>query len=184
MPLDEPSPSGHERRVILKWGLGGAALAAAGFPALTATPASAVPRAAAAAPVGLAGAHWVWFPEGSPAASAPAGDRYFRRTFDVPAGAVTEAQFVVTGDDTVDVWLNGTPLASSRRVADSWAQALYVDLQSALVPGTNTLAVVARNSSTGPAGLIGRVRVVAGGTGVDLVTDGSWKTAQNAAADW
>lgn len=184
MPLDEPSPSGHDRRMILKWGLGGAALAAAGFPALTAASASAAPAAGTVLPVALTGAHWVWFPEGSPASSAPTGDRYFRRTFTIPAGPVTEAQFVVTGDDTVDVWLNGTPLASSPRAADSWAQALYVDLQSALLPGANTLAVVARNTSTGPAGLIGRVHVVAGGTGVDLVTDGAWKASQTPVGDW
>lgn len=198
MPLDENSQNtqnfqnGHERRVILKWGLGGAVLAASGLPALLAAPASAAPAptaptaqaGAAALPVSLTGAHWVWFPEGSPANSAPAGDRYFRRTFTVPAGAVTDAQLVVTGDDSVDVWLNGTPLASSPRVADSWTQALYVDLRSALVTGVNTLAVVARNTSVGPAGLLGRVRVAVAGSNVDLVTDGTWKASQTAAAGW
>ena len=135
--------------------------------------------AAAATPVSLTGAHWVWYPEGSPASSAPAAYRYFRKTFTVAAGAVTEAQLVVTGDDTVDVWLNGKPVAASPRVADSWTQTpLYVDLQSALVGGTNTLAIAARNTTAGPAGMIGRVHVVTAGGTTDLVTDGSWKASQ------
>lgn len=140
--------------------------------------------AQAAPPVSLTGAHWVWYPEGSPASSAPAGDRYFRRTFTVPAGPVTEAQLVVTGDDTVDVWLNGTPLASSVRATDSWRKGLYVDLQSAVVSGSNTLALAARNTTVGPAGLIGRIRVVAGGSTVDLTTDTAWKTSPSPTRDW
>ena len=65
---------------------------------------------------------------------------------------------VVTGDDTVDVWLNGKPLAGSPRVAGSWRNALYVDLRSALKPGSNTIALASR-SKGGHAGVIGRVRV-------------------------
>src|SRR5690242_4823691 len=87
----------------------------------------------AAAPVTLTGTHWIWYPEGDPHVSVPAEYRYFRRTFTVAAGAVSDAQFVVTGDDTVDVWLNGKPLAGSPRVTDAWKSALYVDLQAALV---------------------------------------------------
>ncbi|PRY35636.1 family 78 glycoside hydrolase catalytic domain [Umezawaea tangerina] len=140
--------------------------------------------ARAAVPVSLTGAHWVWYPEGAPATSAPAADRYFRRTFTVPSGAVSEAQFVVTGDDTVDVWLNGTPLASTVRGVDSWKRAIHVDLRSALVAGTNTLAVVARNSTAGPAGLLGRLHVVSAGGAVDLTTDGAWKSSQTAPEGW
>ena len=140
--------------------------------------------AAAATPVSLAGAHWVWYPEGNPASSAPAAYRYFRKTFTVAAGAVTEAQLVVTGDDTVDVWLNGKPVAASPRVVDSWHDAVYVDLQSALVSGTNTLAVAARNTTVGPAGLLGKVHVVTAGGTTDLVTDGSWKAFQTVPAGW
>jgi alpha-L-rhamnosidase len=138
---------------------------------------------AAVEPVGLSGAHWVWYPEGNPARSAPAGDRYFRRTFTVPTGAVSEAQLVITGDDRVDVWLNGTPLASSRRGTKSWQQGVFVDLQSALVTGANTLAVAAHNNG-GTAGVIGRVHVATGAGAVDLVTDGSWKSSQTASPGW
>src|SRR5690349_24862670 len=140
--------------------------------------------AQAATPVSLSGAHWLWYPEGAPASSAPIGDRYFRKTFTAPSGTISEAQLVLTGDDTVDVWLNGTPIAGSTRATDSWKQGLYLDLQSALVAGgTNTLAIVARNTSAGPAGLIGRVRIVGSST-LDLSTDGSWKASQTSPSGW
>src|SRR5882724_2660269 len=103
--------------------------------------------ARAAVPVSLAGAHWVWYPEGDPRAGAPAAYRYFRKTFTVASGAVSDAQLVVTGDDTVDVWLNGKPLAASARDVDSWQRAIFVDLRPALVAGTNTIAVAARNTT-------------------------------------
>ncbi|MBB5867900.1 alpha-L-rhamnosidase [Allocatelliglobosispora scoriae] len=140
--------------------------------------------AQAAAPVSLSGAHWLWYPEGAPATGAPIGDRYFRKTFTAPSGTISEAQLVLTGDDTVDVWLNGTPIAGSTRATDSWKQGLYLDLQSALVVGgSNTLAIVARNTSASPAGLIGRVRIVGSST-LDLITDGSWKASQTSPAGW
>jgi len=71
--------------------------------------------ALAAAPVALDAAHWIWYPEGDPVQSAPAATRYLRRVFTAPAGPYTDAQLVVTGDDTVDVWLNDTYLGGSAR---------------------------------------------------------------------
>ena len=72
-------------------------------PAAAAAP---VPRAAAlvSTPVSLTGAHWIWYADPDPATSAPAATRYLSRTFTAPAGPWTDAQLVVTGDDTVDVW--------------------------------------------------------------------------------
>src|ERR1041384_4914435 len=96
---------------------------------------SAAPPAGAAPPVDLSGAHWIWYPDGDPRTDAPAEHRYFRRTFTVAAGAIGDARFVLTGDDSVDVWLNGEPLASSTRGTDSWRTALSVDLRPALVAG-------------------------------------------------
>ncbi|HEY0453534.1 family 78 glycoside hydrolase catalytic domain [Actinophytocola sp.] len=144
----------------------------------------AVPAAAAAPAVGLSGAHWIWYPEGDPRVSVAAGHRYFRQTFTVAAGAVSDAQVVLTGDDTVDVWLNGKPLAASVRGGDSWRQAIFVDLRPALAVGTNTIAVTARNTSAGPAGVLGRVRVVTAGGTTDLVTDGSWKASRTVPEGW
>jgi alpha-L-rhamnosidase len=139
----------------------------------------AVTRARVAAPIGLTGAHWIWYPEGDPASSAPAATRYLRRTFTVAPADIPDAQLVVTGDDTVDVWVNGTRLAGSPRVTDSWKRALYVDLAAQLKPGANTVAIAARNSG-GPAGVLGHLHAGA----VDLVTDGSWRAATAVPENW
>ncbi|MGW5281746.1 family 78 glycoside hydrolase catalytic domain [Streptomyces collinus] len=160
----------------------GAALAAGSVAALAGR-AQAAARAPHAEPVDLSTAHWIWYPEGDPRTQAPAAHRYFRTRFTVADGAVSDAQLVVTGDDTIDVWLNGTPLAGSPRVADSWRNALYVDLRSALTPGTNTLALACRNQG-GPAGVIGRVRVVAAGGTTDVVTGGGWTAGRDVPEGW
>ncbi|MEU4247157.1 family 78 glycoside hydrolase catalytic domain [Amycolatopsis sp. NPDC026612] len=151
--------------------------------AILALSAAAVPAAGAAPPVELAGAHWIWYPEGNARVAAPAGTRYFRTTFTVPAGAVTDARLVLTGDDTADVWLNGTPLASSARTRDSWRTGLPVDLRPALVPGGNTLAVAVRNDG-GPAGLLGRLRVTTAAGTTDLTTGNGWKSATTVPEGW
>jgi alpha-L-rhamnosidase len=132
----------------------------------------------------LTNAHWIWFPEGDPAVSAPAATRYLRRTFTAPSGPYTDAHLVVTGDDTVDVWLNDTWLAGSPRVADSWRQGLYVDLAATLRPGANTLVLAARNTSQGPAGVAGHLNVAAAGGTVNLVTDGAWQAANAVPQTW
>jgi alpha-L-rhamnosidase len=138
----------------------------------------------AAAPASLSEAHWIWYPEGDPHVSAPAAYRYFRKNFSVSSGAVSDAQLVITGDDTVDVWLNGTPLAGSPRTTDAWKTALYVDLQAALVAGTNTIAIAVHNTTAGPAGLLGHLHVVTAGGATDLVTDASWKAGNSVNAGW
>ncbi|WP_329062398.1 family 78 glycoside hydrolase catalytic domain [Amycolatopsis sp. NBC_01480] len=156
---------------------------AAALAAVLALSAASAPPAGAAPPVQLTGAHWVWYPEGSPRVAAPAANRYFRKAFTVPAGAVSDARFVVTGDDLVDVWLNGTPLASSARTEGAWRTAMSVDLRPALRPGANTIAVSVRNTG-GAAGLLGHLRVTTGAGTTDLITDGSWKTAKTVPEGW
>ena len=145
--------------------------------------AAAVPPAGAAPPGELSGAHWIWYPEGDARVAAPAGTRYFRTTFTVPAGAVTAARFVVTGDDTADIWLNGKALVSSARTRDAWRTALPVDLRPALTPGVNSLAVAVRNDG-GAAGLLGRLRVTTAAGTTDLTTGTAWKSATTAPEGW
>lgn len=188
-PPDPQSPTAQDRTPLSRRHFlsVGSALAAGGIAAgavgALSGRAVAAPAVAHSAPVDLSSAHWIWFPEGDPTTSAPAGFRYFRKAFTVAAGAVTDAQLVVTGDDTVDVWLNGTPLAGSPRSTDSWTTALYVDLRPALTTGNNVLALASRNSG-GPAGVLGRVQVLTAGGTADLVTDGSWSAGQNAPEGW
>ncbi|MEV7099709.1 alpha-L-rhamnosidase C-terminal domain-containing protein [Amycolatopsis sp. NPDC051045] len=56
---------------------------------------------AASTPPPFDGASWIWHPEGNPADSAPAGTRYFRRAFELPAGEqLTAARLDLTADDS------------------------------------------------------------------------------------
>ncbi|MEU0795019.1 family 78 glycoside hydrolase catalytic domain [Amycolatopsis sp. NPDC005961] len=139
---------------------------------------------ASAAPPSFDGASWIWYPEGAPADSAPAGTRYFRRAVDLSADRITAAQLELTADDSFTVYVNGQQVAASARVADSWRTATVVDISTALHAGRNVIAAEAANASPGPAGLLGKLRVESQGTPVELVTDGSWKSSAAAAAGW
>jgi alpha-L-rhamnosidase len=138
---------------------------------------------ASSTPPSFDGASWIWYPEGAPADSAPAGTRYFRRAVDLPAGSpITAAEFELTADDSFTVYVNGQQVAASPRVADSWRTATVVDISTALRPGRNVIAAEATNALPGPAGFLGKLRVE--GASVDLVTDGAWKSADTAATGW
>jgi alpha-L-rhamnosidase len=127
----------------------------------------------------LQDASWIWYPEGNPADSAPAGTRYFRRTFDLPAGEqISPAELQITADDAFTVYVNGQVMAQSPAVGDAWRSASTVDVASALRPGSNVIAVSATNAYAGPAGLIAKL------VPIDLVTDGSWKAANAVASGW
>jgi alpha-L-rhamnosidase len=128
----------------------------------------------------LSGASWIWYPEGDPQAGVPAATRFFRRTVDLGA-APAKASLVVTGDDTATVWVNGTQVSSSSRVADSWKRATVVDLSGKLTPGANTIAVQSENTSQSPAGLIAKLTVQGGPT---VVTDSGWKANQTGPNGW
>ncbi|MEU9387238.1 beta galactosidase jelly roll domain-containing protein, partial [Streptomyces sp. NPDC048279] len=183
-----PTPGSPEPPVSRRGFLGTASALAAGALAAGAVGtftagAQAATGAPAAGPAGLSPARWIWYPEGDPRSGAPAGHRYFRTSFTVAEGEVTDAQLVVTGDDSVDVWLNGKPLAASPRAAQSWREALYVDLRSAVTAGTNTIALAGRNEG-GSAGVIGRIRVLTSGGTTDVVTDGRWSAGKDVPTGW
>src|SRR6266568_1405495 len=134
----------------------------------------------------LNGANWIWYPEGDPANSAPAGTRYFRRAFDLPAGdQISKASFALTADDGFTLYVNGQQLASSPRVTDSWRTAMVVDVAASLHAGRNVIAIEAINTATSPAGLIGKLHVEGSvGDPLDLVTDNSWKSSNTTTTGW
>ena len=107
----------------------------------------------------LTGARWIWYPEGDPTSGEPASTRYFRRTFDLGAGAITSGQFTLTADDGFVLFVNGQRISASPQVPDSWKQGQLADVTTALRPGANTIAIQAVNTSESPAGLIGRLHV-------------------------
>lgn len=137
-------------------------------------------EAQAVAPV--EGDAWVWFPEGDPVKSAPAGKRYFRQRFQIPAGAtIREAVFFVAADNRVTMHVNGQRAGEHR----AWETLHQLDVAPLLRTGDNVLALAAENTAPGPAGLIGKL-VVRLATGKELVVpvDASWKCASDAPANW
>ncbi len=125
---------------------------------------------------------WIWFPEGKPAQSAPAGMRYFRASFMPPTNAaITCARLVINADDTCVPFINGRALP---RKNGGWPDFDSYDITKFLKPGRNVLAVEAENS-TGPAGLTGFVIVrISDEKRVIATSDDSWKAADKVSAGW
>jgi alpha-L-rhamnosidase len=130
----------------------------------------------------LAGARWIWFPEGDPGVQAPAGTRYVRKAFTLPAGAaVTRATCAITADDELELFVNGASLGHQT----TWQAVKVFDVTGLLVPGANVLAVRAVNTSASPAGVIARLAVELGnGATTEVVTDATWKAGATAPAGW
>ncbi len=139
--------------------------------------ASPVPRAS------VADAQWIWFPEGDPLASAPAGERYFRRTFTLPAGAsVADATCTLVVDDEFELFVNGKSLGYEKH----WQDIKRFRIGEFLNPGApNVIAVRAVNTSQSPAGFIGDFDVSPStGAPLHFTTDAGWKSSSSAATGW
>ncbi len=127
----------------------------------------------------LADAQWIWYPEGSPAASAPPEKRYFRREFEIAAGvAVESARVVMTADNSFKLSVNGKPAGrgSNFNIAET------MDVTALVTPGKNTLAVEAENGDdkANPAGLIGSLTVrFFDGSMMTVNTDGGWTVSKS-----
>ena len=138
-----------------------------------------------ATPLSFDGLKWVWYPEGNPAQAAPQGDRYFRKTFLLPVEReITRAQFLLTADDWFILYVNGERVASSPRVFEAWKEALLIDVDEALQPGVNTVAIEVTNDESA-AGIIGRLRIeFMDGEPLDVPVDHTWKAAQERHNGW
>jgi putative membrane-bound dehydrogenase-like protein len=123
-------------------------------------------------------AQWIWSPS-QPRNEIPAGECYFRKTFQ--AAAVEEAQLQITADNWFEATLNGQPLGQG---AD-WRAVQVFDIAPLLRPGRNVLAVKVGNTDVSAAGLVARVLIKErGGTYVSHSTDATWKTSLRHAAGW
>jgi alpha-L-rhamnosidase len=130
------------------------------------------------------GAQWVWFPEGNPAQSAPVATRYFRRVFELPANETLQSAIMeVTADDQFDLFVNGQKAGAG----SGWGSPQTIAIGSLLKPGSNVLAVEARNvgSNPNPAGLLARLEIeFTSGSSWTLVTGDNWKAATNVPSGW
>ena len=135
-------------------------------------------------PFPLAGAEWIWYPEGDPQKEAPVGTRYFRRSVMIPPGAtVTGARLFGTGDNECTIYLNGDEVLTSKqfRVIGE------ADVKSRLRPGLNIIgaSVVNTGEKPTPAGFIGRLAVEYGdGTSLFVPSGRGWKSSAIDVVGW
>src|SRR6266700_2412564 len=136
-------------------------------------------------PLSLNGAIWIWYPEGSPAQSAPVATRYFLREVDLPANqTLAQANFLITADDQWLAYVNGHEVGQSSGQTSAWTQAQRLDIAREPHPGANTIAVAATNAG-GPGTWIGTLGLkYTDGTTTDLVTDNTWKASQQDPQGW
>lgn len=124
-------------------------------------------------------AHWIWFPEGKPAESAPLGTRFFRRELKLPEGrTLKKAVAFFTADNDFTFFVNGVKTGTG----NTFQQLIRMDITEQLHAGANVLTVTAGNvgASPNPAGLLGAVRIeFASGEPMILTTDGSWQAYIN-----
>jgi hypothetical protein len=134
------------------------------------------------APAGdpMDGCVWVWYPE-----RPVGGTRYFRRRFDLPAGAtVKSAELTLTVDDNFDLYVNGARVASTGSERNAWKTLRRVDVARHLRAGANVLAVAARNSGDA-AGFTGKLAVtLAGRAPVTVLVDDKWRTSRSEEEGW
>ncbi|MDR1923993.1 MAG: hypothetical protein LBQ66_06435, partial [Planctomycetaceae bacterium] len=139
-------------------------------------------------PLRMAGAKWIWFPEGNPAHDAPSGTRFFRKTFSLPEGAkIDDARFLATADNDLTVKINGKEVYKT-----SYPSPLkIVSFAEILKSGENVIELEAVNSPSdlrNPAGLIANfvVRTIDknGETAlIQMTTDATWNSSQDG-KDW
>ncbi|HAK96116.1 MAG TPA: alpha-rhamnosidase [Planctomycetes bacterium] len=127
---------------------------------------------------------WIWFPEGEPAASAPAGTRFFRKRIELPAGrTVRAAALRLTADNEFTVFVNGTRAGAG----GNFNQLYEFDVRAALVAGPNVVAAAAKNvgDAPNPAGLMGVLRIEFGeGAPLAVETDATWRSSDAETAGW
>lgn len=132
---------------------------------------------------------WVWFPEGNPAADAPAATRYFRRPFELPDRAkVRSAEFFIAADDAASVFLNGAPVGeavgNANLVRFELAPGDFRSGRNVLtVAATNMPALVPQNPAAFAASL--RVEFQDGSLPpLIITTDDNWRASDREHAKW
>jgi alpha-L-rhamnosidase len=129
--------------------------------------------------------HWIWFnDEGNPAQSAPAGTRFFRKSFEIPAGQkVRSAAVFAAGDNQGSVFVNG------KHVGDfnSFKGVTEFSFANKLQPGKNVLALSVDNigPNANPAGLLAAARIeFEQGEPIVILTGSDWITANADQPGW
>lgn len=130
-------------------------------------------------------AEWIWTARENPPKDAPNTRRYFRKTFDLPAGkkiASARLRFAATGH--TDAELNGAPAG----VGWDWKNGpQFNDRAHLLKPGRNVLTIWCehRPPSGDVPGLLACLEVrFTDGRLLRVVTDGTWKMLKSKIGGW
>jgi hypothetical protein len=133
---------------------------------------------------------WVWYPEGTPGKTAPAGSCFIRGSLTLPTDReLKSAQFVLSADNEFTLWVNGTKAGSRTGDAEAWRRPETVDITSKLKTGSNQFAILANNlpgpEGGNPAGLIGYYTVeFKTGPKMTGQIDQSWKATNRELPGW
>jgi alpha-L-rhamnosidase len=130
------------------------------------------------------GAEWIWYREGDPRSSAPAGTRYFRRKFKIDdIDVVAKAQLLITADNEFKLYVNGNIAGTG----NSWQTLSRIDIKSYLQKGDNFLSVEVKNTTdaANPAGLIGKLIIeIKQASPQEIVTNQEWRSSKSGEAGW
>ena len=132
----------------------------------------------------LVNAKWIWHKEGNPAASAPPGERFFRRVITLgQAQRIAAARILVTADNSFELWVNGQQAG----VGGNFKETYTFDIKRRLQPGMNQFAVKAVNGADypNPAALIAAILIQFEDEDPMVVySDQQWETAAVAPPNW
>ena len=133
----------------------------------------------------LDGAQWIWSSRETPAKDAPNSRRYFRKTFELPAGKkIASARLRFAGTHHTDALLNGAPAG----VGWDWKTGpQFNDRAHLLRPGRNDLTIWCEHRpATGDApGLLACLEIrFTDGRMVRVTTDASWKALKTKISAW
>lgn len=127
---------------------------------------------------------WIWYPEGSPAGSAPVGARYFQRVVRVDERRILESAIAgVSADNEFTLWINGKRVSGG----DDFHITVTTPITPFLRAGDNVIAVTVANTGNAPnpAGWIGVFELVYKDGSREVVrTDGTWVAAQSVVPGW
>jgi len=133
---------------------------------------------------------WIWTDDLKKSGVAPAGIRYFRKSFDLPS-VPSKASLDISCDETFTVWLNGVELMANP--SPHYTQRVFsIDVTRHLKAGRNLIAVQGTNLEDRlnarfgtTAGLFAQITTTNQGRDVVLLkTDETWRSTDQATQGW
>jgi hypothetical protein len=123
-------------------------------------------------------AHWIWYPQGSPAKAYPVGSIMLRRAIEIDGKErMTSAAIDITADNRFTLKVNGATIGTG----DDFHRIERYDLAQSLKTGENQIEVQVDNTgdSPNPAGFIAAIEIhFAEGSSARILTDDQWTASK------